>query len=261
MSEETNTLKQMNEVDRFERDFKKEGPQAGMVLEVGEFNMVRLGTFAEVIYGKGDWDPVSMAWARSDTVRGYVEAVDEAGLTIGKSPGLVQVAYERVQKLHILAKPVSRIARHIGTMDYGSRMVIKATSGLLGGYTLAIVVGFGGFIMENSNRDDNCTGSLWCVSLNLAAIGALCGYTLGLTAGVSMVDPYDRSMWSLLGTLAGIGAVVGLKIERPVSYFFPIAGAVIGSELSRKPPEVRRFSVGLAPNSNGKLSAVATFRF
>ena len=41
----------------------------------------------------------------------------------------------------------------------------------------------------------------------------------------------------------------------------PIIGATIMSELTRKPPEARRFSVGLAPNSDGKLSAIATFRF
>ena len=65
---------------------------------------------------------------------------------------------------------------------------------------------------------------------------------MGLGAGIWLTANSDGELW-------------------PSIFVGPVAFATMMSELSRKPPQARRFSVGLVPNSNGHLSAVATLRF
>ena len=90
-------------------------------------------------------------------------------------------------------------------------------------------------------------------------------YIGGGSLGVSWVDPDDSFSLTLIGGLIGGG--VGIAITSasikfwPSLFLGPIAGAYIGSEISRKFFEFRRLSVGLAPDRDGNLSAIATFRF
>lgn len=96
-------------------------------------------------------------------------------------------------------------------------------------------------------------------------LGIAIGYAIGVPIGVSMVDPSDKFLNTMLGSLLGAGA--GIAITRAnnellmATFIFPLIGATIMSEQSRDTYEARRFSVGLAPNSDGKLSAIATLRF
>ena len=90
--------------------------------------------------------------------------------------------------------------------------------------------------------------------------------TAGTAYGVSRIDPHDRFFFPLLGSLLGFGTGIWLTSagqgELWLSIFVsPVAFATAMSELSRKPPQTRRISVGLVPNSNRNLSAVATLRF
>ena len=56
--------------------------------------------------------------------------------------------------------------------------------------------------------------------------------------------------------------VAAILLNEMASLFVcPIAGAYIASKILRKSSEPRRFSVGLAPDRDGNLSAVATLRF
>ena len=59
---------------------------AGEVLQAGEIDSskVKLGAYAEVIYGTGERDQVSGKWEKLDTVQGYIKAVDAESLTIGR---------------------------------------------------------------------------------------------------------------------------------------------------------------------------------
>ncbi len=80
-----------------------EALQAGVVLEAGEIDSskVRVGVFAEVVYGKGKRDPVSGEWEKLGRVSGYIKAVDAERLTIALGEGALkeQIAFTRIQKL------------------------------------------------------------------------------------------------------------------------------------------------------------------
>ena len=98
------------------------------------------------------------------------------------------------------------------------------------------------------------------------------GYPLGVAAGVSRVDPYDRFIHSLAGS--GVGLLANFYVPRTNTYQFsafdwdviwnwfvcPLIGATIASELGRDPNESRRFSIDVVPSPRA-LSAVAKLRF
>ncbi len=79
---------------------------ARMVLKAGEIDSgkVRVGAFAEVVYGKGKRDPVSGQWEKLARARGYVKAVDAEGLTLGGSfrkKWKKRIAFARIERLII----------------------------------------------------------------------------------------------------------------------------------------------------------------
>ncbi|MCY3872354.1 MAG: hypothetical protein OXG87_22650, partial [Gemmatimonadetes bacterium] len=92
------------------------------------------------------------------------------------------------------------------------------------------------------------------------------GYVFGVPIGVSIVemDHLLDLILPILGSVtgAGVGWVITSSSPRlwPSVLIGPLVGAVMMSELSN-PLNDRRFSVGLAPNSDGKLSAIATLWF
>ncbi len=94
---------------------------ARVVLEAGEIDSgkVRVGVFAEVVYGKGKRDPVSGRWEKLDTASGYIKAVDAEHLTIVLRQGFgkKRIAFARIQKL-ILAEP-SGVVLKAGEIDSG----------------------------------------------------------------------------------------------------------------------------------------------
>ena len=87
---------------------------ARVVLEAGEIDSgkVRVGVFAEVVYGKGKRDPVSGRWEKLDTASGYIKAVDAEHLTIVLRQGFgkKRIAFARIQKL-ILAESRREMGR------------------------------------------------------------------------------------------------------------------------------------------------------
>ena len=82
--------------------------------------------------------------------------------------------------------------------------------------------------------------------------GMIIGSTVGFPLGVTLVDPYDSFVETILmgGIVSSIIPIVG-----------PIIGSLYVSEKSRKPPQDHRVSFGLFPIPNGGLSAVAQLRF
>ena len=76
---------------------------AGVVFEAGEVDSstVKPGAYVEVIYGKGERDPVSGEWEKLDTVKGYIKAIDSETLTIGERFWKKEIPLERIQKLTI----------------------------------------------------------------------------------------------------------------------------------------------------------------
>ena len=83
---------------------------------------------------------------------------------------------------------------------------------------------------------------------------------------MSRIDPHDRFFFPLLGSLLGFGGGIWLTANSdgelwPSIFVGPVILSTLMSELSRKPPEARRFSIDLVPNPKKGLSAVATLRF
>ena len=84
--------------------FMPETLLAGVVFEAGEIDSstVKPGAYVEIIYGRGERDPVSEEWERLDTARGYIQAIDAERLIIGEQFWKKEIALGRIQKLTIL---------------------------------------------------------------------------------------------------------------------------------------------------------------
>ena len=194
---------------------------------------------------------------KQKAVKGWIDAIGDSTFTI-RSGGIRDrtiITYDNVIDLvTVIAKPTpivtpaSGITHLIGMMDPTRRIAIKAAGGFVVGIPLA--------------RLGMDTGSSYSKKL----IGFMAGYTLGVSAGVTLVDPYDQFTGSFVGSFLGASAGMGLisvdvGLAATAVVIFPIIGAIIGSELSHRPPEAGYFSVGLAPDREGNVSAVATLRF
>ena len=258
---------------------------------------VEVGALVVVVHGTGERHPVSREWAKLDTVKGYIKAVDQRRLIVGLEPDgwSKWIALERIQTMILVGSSSlgevyldrtqvdsSRAPRRFRMMtdrvsvktergderETENRIAKKLRAGALGGSAFGFV-----------------SGSLMAGSVSAGGDGlgqpvvfyffGLLGYTIGTAVGVSQVDPHDRFvpslMGSLLGSLSGIGlaSMAGSHNVLLVCPITSVALAVWMSEGSRNrsaerafnPPEVSRFSIGLAPSPKGHLSAIAKLRF
>ena len=161
------------------------------------------------------------------------------------------------------------------------RIKNKLLRGVVGGYAFLwagtlIGAGIDGYygrcrgLFPANEQHDSEDGKL-CIDVG-AFIGASTGWVLGIPIGVSMLEPNDRFIHTLGGSLGGLVTSGLLTIMSagalwPSMIVAPVIFATLASEwsrrakLSRKPLEPRRFSVGLAPDRRGGLAAVATLRF
>ena len=200
-------------------------------------------------------------YGKAETVEGFVREMDETELTVYQGGLRRRIPVDRIDILMVSDNATQlQQARSYRQGDYipDKREWRVSKKLVFGGLT---GVGIGYLMLKVSEED--CTfaprGS-WC-GLGTAALGGI-GYFVGVGFGVSMADPYDRIGYTMVGSL--LGTILGLGMKS-VSLFYisPVIGAIIMSEISRKSPEVkvRRFSIGLAPDRDGNLSAVATLRF
>ncbi len=221
--------------------------------------------YVRVTYRKED--------GKTEIAEGFVRAMDETELTIYQGGLRKRIAREKIVVLMVcdypsqlqraetsIVTPASGITHRIGMMDPNSRIAMKAGSGLTVGVLLSIL----GFHAGVHIVDDNCE-TLAC-AYGKGAIGLLAGYTIGVATGVSMVDAYDQFTSSFVGSFIGAGAGIGLayvdvELSAVAVLAFPIIGALIGSELSRRPPDASYFSVGVVPHSNDRIAVAATLRF
>ena len=242
---------------------------AGEILQAGEIDSskVKLGAYAEVVYGMGERDQVSGTWKKLETAQGYIKAVDQGSLTIGRGLWKKQIAFKRIQKL-ILAKSGREIDKLKETTETPSMrmeyMPGRIVSKLVGGVLCGGLFGFvGGLVTGKVSCKKSDSGEI--CGLLAFVVGGTIGYTVGVPFGVSVLDPHDQFMYSFAGSL--IGGAAGIALTRaeeelwPSLLICPLVGATILSELTRKSPEARRVSVGLLPGPKGRVSAVATLRF
>ena len=245
---------------------------SGVVLEAGEIDSgkVRVGAFAEVVYGKGVRDPVSGEWEKLETASGYIKAVDAEHLTLGRGLWKERIAFARIQRLILAAsgREMERLKRATGVESPlwstdGGRLAAKlgagAGAGVAAGFAAAGLV----FVLAGAELPEEEGPGLALVG-GMALSGWI-AYMIGVPVGVSRVDPHDRFMASLAGSVIGGG--VGYHMTRqqddigPSVLIWPLVGAVTMSEIFRDPPEARRVSVGLVPDPKGSVSAFATLRF
>ena len=235
------------------------------VLQAGEIDnsKVEVGAYAEVIYGTGE---------KLSTARGYVRAVDAESLTIGRGFWKEQIAFERIQKL-ILAesdREIDRLQEATDTLSVidnrrqgrnstgGRRIAKKLAGGVLGGILFGMTVGLTGAAIVDCPENVS-----FCEIENFFSLGWY-GYVVGLPVGMNRMDPHDRFIYSLAGSLIGGAASLALtdsKDEFWTLIICPLVGTAIMSEFFRKPLENRRVSIGLLPGPKGRVSAVATLRF
>ena len=218
--------------------------------------------------------------------KGWIYAIDETTFKIRSRAifGKETIAYDKVVSMIMSAETDNRtqqmreveqfireekkrkIEQAISerTENRPRRILGKLGVGLLGGLLGGSVGGaIGANINENICNRPQYSGEI-CID-DEVALGLAGGYLIGVALSVNWVDSHDRFIGTLGGTL--IGGATGIALTNttedlwPSILIGPIIGATIMSELTRKPPEARRFSLGLAPNSDGKLSAIATLRF
>ena len=284
---------QMNEVNRFIRNTreieqaKEEAIEAMAPLAQAENNapaevisgverfigerarrvVVAKGRYVGVTYRKDD--------SETETAEGFVRVMNETKLVIyriGYRKTIKTIARDRIDVLIVCdnrsqLQRAKRIIALRGKKRDESRPPVRIAKKLLigpfvGGFFGLLGGAVGGFLEENigSKCSDKYLGCL-----EGEAIGAGIAYTVGMALGVSIVDPYDQPVKSMLGSLMGLGIgilSVGLKEQAwPTLLVGPFVGSVIMSEFSRKLPKDSRFSIDLAPDRNGNVSAIATLRF
>ncbi len=247
---------------------------AGEVLQAGEIDSskVEVGVYAEVIYGTGERDQVSGKWEKLDTAQGYIKAVDQGSLTIGRGLWKEQIAFERIQKLIFAEsdREIDRLKETIDTLSVidnrqqeqnstgGGRIAKKLASGVLGGVLVGMTVGLTGAAIVDCPKDAS-----FCEIENFFILGWY-GYIVGLPVGMNRMDPHDRFIYSLAGSLIGGAASLALTDSKDEFWTLitcPLVGTAIMSEFFRKPPEDSRVSINLFPGPEGRVSAVATLRF
>ncbi|MCY4604383.1 MAG: hypothetical protein OXE49_09145 [Gemmatimonadetes bacterium] len=154
----------------------------------------------------------------------------------------------------------ARIKRYY-TEDGSLRIPKKVAGGTIFCFSFTVLGlwGSGNALSDGSYSDSGLEGA--ALVLSSAAIGTSVGFPLG----VSLVDPYDSFPKTLLAGVIPIGLWrMGNSVSVPGFWMASIVSVISSltvSELSRKPPQAHRISVGLVPAPNRGLSAVATLRF
>lgn len=241
---------------------------------------VEVGTLAGVVYGQGERHPISGAWAKRDTVRGYIRVVNweqpRLMLALKQREEMETLSLDRFQTLTVIdtgdsgnGTTLDSIAESRGNMSTGKRVALKLIAGAVGGVI--------GVAIVNSSLPcfpDDYAGDYDPIYCKSAEAAFRYGYPVGIAIGVSLVGPRDRPISSLIRPLvlslggSAVGLIGGIWLANvdadvfwPSVPIFPIVGATLASELWRKPSTAHRISVGLMPNPRGILSAIATLHF
>ena len=253
---------------------------------------VEVGATAIVIYGLGQQDSATGEWRSLNETTGVIQAVNSRRLLLAVPENAVsqRIDLARIQTLILgrtslppstvpdtiraQTEPVDTLAlmetRHPSGMENRRlRLVAKVAAGTVSAAVLgALTIGVQAARWEDT---DPSTSSSGMEGLVFFVQGLLVGSMVGFPMGVTLVDPHDSFLVTLLGGatpgLAGImmmaagrGSAVSV-IGGVVTLFGPIVGSLHASEKSRKRPRDRRVSLGLAPTLNGGLTPVARLRF
>ena len=231
----------------------------------------------QVIVAEGRYVEVTYrgAYGETEIAEGFVRPMDETKLVIyqtGYRKTIKTISRDKIDVLIVCdnrsqlqhAKRIIALGNKKRDEGRLGRIAKKLFVGSLVGGFLGLSGGLIGGVAEDarSNCSDEFFGCIGGVML-----GASIGYTAGVALGVSKLDPYDQPVKTMLGSLMGLGVgILSVRLNAAEEYWpalliGPSVGAVIMSERSRNTLTVRRFSIGLAPDRNGNVSAIATLRF
>lgn len=209
--------------------------------------VVGKGLYVRVTYRKDNGE--------SETVEGFVQAMDATELTIYRGVWEKKILKNRISALMILYHP-SQLSRS----KYAPYTWIL--TGAFGG-----VIGWsiGWAIVDCEGESPICAVGY----LVYPPIGMLIGTVTGIVVGLKIFRDqkrYGQFGVALKGGLMGLGTgtVMTMATNRklwPSMLIGPVVGAAIMSRWSHDTLEPRRFSVDVVHNREGNLSAVATLRF
>ena len=222
------------------------------------------GKAASHIAFKYGADTYNIAYADIDTliVAKHLRDIERYRETGAKYNARVRVLAPSIQKGQVVGRLIKMMQDTLVIQKEGKSKRIFGK--LFGGVLVGGLFGFAGSLV---------TGKVYCkesdsgeiCGLLAFAVGGTIGYTVGVPVGVSLSDPPDQFRYSLVGSLIGGAAGLGLIYAKedfwPALIICPLIGSTIMSEFFRKPPEARRVSIGLFPGPKGRVSAVATLRF
>ena len=226
--------------------------------------VVAKGRYVGITYRKND--------GKLETVEGFVSAMDETGLTIRRGIWKKKIPLNGIDVLIVCDHPSQlQRARYILGKESRQKRLFNRDLGVTGKLTVGILSGIslGCLAGYTAKGLDECENDYPFCGLVAFMLGASAGYIIGCPLGMSKVDQDDRFLNTLAGSLlgAGAGALIGSVTFRSIGegfVFFSPIGATIGSFIMSErsnPPRSRRFSIGLAPDCNGNVSAIATLRF
>ena len=213
--------------------------------------IIAKGRYVRVTYRKDNGE--------SETVEGFVQAMDATELTIYRGVWRKKIPKDRIRALMILNHLSQRQSSRL--KDYSYSWIITGFFGGAIGWTVGSEIGGAGC----EQGDDFCG----LEAIEGGIIGALIGSATGVVAGLVILrdqKPHGPFGVAMKGSLMGLGAgtVMAMAVNRklwPSMLIGPVVGGAIMSRWSRDIIDPRRFSVGFAPDRDGNLSALATFRF
>ena len=227
---------------------------------------VRVGASVTIVYGLGLRDPLSGEWPRLAKAKGTIQAVDGERLLLALEgrDSLQRIDLERIQGFDLpdapslvgamevvdtapvrMARP--NVAREEPRWRAGGKLIAGMIGGLAGGF-LGVRAG------EGVDAGDGLGGGL---------LGLVTGYTVGTACGVSIIDPHDRFISAVGGSVAGLllGRSMSYALDSPWALILgPPVLSTMASEMWRQESEGIRLSAGLSPSLRS-VSAVARIRF
>ena len=160
---------------------------AWVTFEAGEIDSstVKPGAFVEVIYGKGERDPVSGEWEKLGNAIGYIQAIDAERLIIGERFWEKEIELERIKKLTIATSDKDK--KRKAPIEIGTELLsVQFVTGQ-DGYS-ATLIDFGGGLARSSP-------SIYISSFSFNRLAFDLG--LGLTAW--SYDGRNNTSWTARG--------------------------------------------------------------
>ena len=230
----------------------------------------------QVIVAKGRYVEVTYrgAYGETEIAEGFVRAIDETELAIYRGGWRKTISRDGIDVLIVCDNPsqlrqAKRVTARGEKRDENrsphifSPLLENRSSRIFAKLFTGFATGGVGYLV--GSRIGSLTGEGGWDTFGAAVLGGVIAYTVGVPIGVSIIDPHDQPVKTAAGSFMGFGAGIAIYYLNQdywqMAFICPLVGAVIMSERSHNTLIVRQFSIGLGPDRNGNLAAIATLRF